>query len=366
VALFPLKREEERVHKHYFLNSVYYSKYYQQKRRKTMENKQIMELATIKNGELIYDFTLFKKQATELSSTYSNMVYPENVDDAIKQMKSDRAYLNKILEQIDTSRISIKKLFMEPYNIFEADCKELQKEISIPLKQIDTSIKNIEVERKKRKKAEIISFFNEVAAEIEDEYREIFLSKIFNEKWLNTNTSKKAYQDSIRNSILLYVSGKETIFSSGEPDFQEEAFSLFKSNLNLAEAVAFINRRKQQRDEILRREKERLEQEALIKARAELSNQKRNTEENIPGCYGSNNMDQQQNSMHFSNITPNPESPDVRENKKNTIFIRFSDGMVTGVYANTDAEVVLLDEDTASDQEILEFEKNIQTSIEIY
>src|SRR5574343_344323 len=72
---------------------------------------------------------------------YRNLVI---TDDDMKAAKADRAELNKLIASIDAERKKIKKQYLEPYDKFEAQLKEILSMIEQPCAEIDGKVKDFE------------------------------------------------------------------------------------------------------------------------------------------------------------------------------------------------------------------------------
>ena len=69
-----------------------------------------------------WNFEEIKRYAIEKADEYKGIAYTE--DDAAA-MKSDRADINRFIKAIEAERIKKKKEYLEPYNVFEAQVKEV-------------------------------------------------------------------------------------------------------------------------------------------------------------------------------------------------------------------------------------------------
>ncbi len=124
----------------------------------------------------------FEELKTELEirlEKYKNLTYTK---ETLEEAKGDRAGLNKLKEAIESRRKEIKKLFLKPYDNFEAEVKELISLINEPIKQIDTQLQVFEDNRTTAKNADIIDFYNSVIGDLAPL---LPLDKFFNPKWLN-------------------------------------------------------------------------------------------------------------------------------------------------------------------------------------
>ena len=126
---------------------------------------------------------------------YKNTVYSE---EQIPTAKSDRATLNKFKESIDNERKRIKKVYLEPYEKFEKELKEVTSLIDESSQAIDTQIKAFEVDQKEKKKQTINNFWFSQVGDLKDL---LTLEKIFNDKWLNATYKMNDIQSEIKDVI---------------------------------------------------------------------------------------------------------------------------------------------------------------------
>ena len=96
--------------------------------------------------------------------------------------------LNKASTAINDEKIRIKKLLLEPFGEFEAQCKELISMINDVSTNIDSQVKEFENKEKQEKINEIAIYFTEVIGE----FRELIdLDNVLQEQWLNKSFSIK-------------------------------------------------------------------------------------------------------------------------------------------------------------------------------
>lgn len=126
---------------------------------------------------------------------YKNIVY---TSEQLSQAKSDRATLNKLKTAMEDERKRIKKLYLEPYNNFEKQIKEITNLIDETSIVIDEQVKSFEEEKKAKKRTEIAEFWESQIGELENL---VSLEKVFNEQWLNTTYSMTKVREDITNFI---------------------------------------------------------------------------------------------------------------------------------------------------------------------
>ena len=142
-----------------------------------MSMELILANADVNLPQSIANLQQLKEELTPRLKKYNELVVTE---DSIKAAKDDKAALNKLKKAIEEQRISIKKQYLEPYNILEAQCKEVVALIDAPIQAIDKQIKAFDEIEKQNKYKELEQAFAELNA---PEWVQI--SDILNPKWEN-------------------------------------------------------------------------------------------------------------------------------------------------------------------------------------
>ena len=75
-----------------------------------------------KNAPVVWNYEELKKNLETALADYQNRIYTENT---ITEAKEDRAKLNKLKKAINDERISREKEYMQPFNEFKTQAKEL-------------------------------------------------------------------------------------------------------------------------------------------------------------------------------------------------------------------------------------------------
>ena len=158
-----------------------------------MQFEMTTDLAQAVPKELAFNFEELKAELSERLDYYRGIVVTE---DTIKESKDDRANLNKLRTAIDTRRKDIKKAYLQPYNEFEAKCKELTVLIDEPIKAIDVQLQAFEDKRKEEKLQEVRTEYESVISET---FRDIIpFERILDQKWLNATTTMKSVKEALR------------------------------------------------------------------------------------------------------------------------------------------------------------------------
>lgn len=176
---------------------------------------------------------------------YKNIAYTE---DQVKDMKKDRADLNKLRTAFESERKRLKKVCMEPYNLFEQQVKEAVALIDEPIQLIDSQLYELEERRKQQKKKDIEALFDTIGFQTF-----VTLDNIFDQKWLNASVSIGKIEEQMKS--IMYKIGTDVATIGNLPEFSFEAMEVYKKTLDLNKAIlegqrlAEIQKRKQQYEE---------------------------------------------------------------------------------------------------------------------
>lgn len=207
-----------------------------------------------------------KAEIAAKMTEYEGLVFTE---DTIKDAKKDRATLNKLKTAFEDERKRIKKAYMDPYNKFESQVKEVVALIERPIGLIDSQIKEVEENKKLQKKKDIEELFQGIGFQ-----SFVTLDKIFDNKWLNATVSMTSIETQMKERIFQIGSDIHAI--NQLPEFSFEAMETYKETLDLGRAIsegqklADIQKRKIAQEE----ERRRLQQEAEERKRREAEREK--------------------------------------------------------------------------------------------
>lgn len=199
-----------------------------------------------------------KAEIAEKVKDYKNLVYTDN---QIKEAKSDRAKLNKLVKALEDKRKEVKKECLQPYEKFESQIKEVIAIVNEPIALIDGQVKEYEEQKKKEKQEQIEKLFEE-----KNIFDWLKLEKIFDTKWLNATNSISKIESEIDEKVAKIDAEISTLQSLKE--FSFEAIETYKNCLDLSLAIAEgqrlaeIQRRK---EEAKKEEEARKEQAAIEK-----------------------------------------------------------------------------------------------------
>lgn len=209
----------------------------------------------LQNGTIDANFDSIKAALVAELDTYKKMVFTE---DSKKDAKDTVAYLRKFNKALDDKRKEVKKAYMAPCDAFEAKVNELKKQVDEPINFINQQIEEFERKRVEEKRALIKEIYTGIAAEHAEAVEYLPLQKIYDKRWENATTTKKAITETITERMTSVEIDLATIRSM-ESEYEDKGIERYKATLELSVAIATMNQFQKQKEEILRREKEREE-----------------------------------------------------------------------------------------------------------
>lgn len=214
-----------------------------------------------KNGVIGFNFEEIKEKLNSELEIYKNMIFTE---DSKTEAKKTIASLRKLKKSVNDKKLEVKKSFMIPYTNFEAQVKELDNMIDEPINFINNQVEEFERKRVEEKKALISEIYAEIMAEHEEASGYLPLQRIYDSKWENATTTKKAITETITERVD-HVEKDLGIIRSMGSEFEDKGIEKYKATLELSDAIEVMNQYQKQKEEILRRQ----EEEAKIKAEEE-------------------------------------------------------------------------------------------------
>ena len=221
----------------------------------TTEIRMITDLDKAVPQSLDFNFEEVKAWLGENLAAYRNMVVTE---DGIAAAKSDKAKIRKISSAISEQRIVVKKRYLEPYNAFEANMKELSGMCDEASKNIDDQLKKFEEQRKAQKRNDLLAFY-----QTQNAPAWLTFERIENPRWMNVTFSMDEAQKEITEKVNAVNADVESI-SGFDAEFADEMLLEYRKTLNVSGAIQRGNELRRMKQE---RERRRAEQEAAEKAR---------------------------------------------------------------------------------------------------
>ena len=147
----------------------------------------------------IDNFEELKISLQELLRNYEHILY---TPDQLNRAKQDKATLNKLKRAIGARRKEIKDICLEPFYAVDAQLKELQQMIDIPLVKIAEFTSEMDQVQKDTKSATIKMYYDQIATILGPIADSVFGSDWFyNKKWENKTTPDWRWQSEIKQKI---------------------------------------------------------------------------------------------------------------------------------------------------------------------
>lgn len=210
---------------------------------------------------------------------FKDIAYTE--DDA-KAMKADKADINKFITAIENERKRVKNHYAQPYEVFEAQVKEVLAPAREVVDLINENLQEIEVRYREEKKKLCRKYYTDHAGDLralvpfEKTVREEFFKRAFTEKKI-----AQAYLD-----MFAIIQGDMDAIDELESPYQDKILLEYAKNLSLQDALRegkrleeldkAVKARKAQQEEEKRRKEEVQKQEvrkAGTEAREEAAGQ---------------------------------------------------------------------------------------------
>ena len=189
------------------------------------------DLATVTNTQIETNFEAVRDWLTEELAPYATMVVSP---DAIADAKKTRASLNKVKDSIDSQRKAIKKVWMKPYEDYEAKCKELTGIVGEAVGNIDGQIKSMENEMKEQKRQRLSDLFDDNSYDL---LGYITFDDIFDSKWLNASFSEIEAANIMVGKIEEFKEGLEAIRCMNSP-YEASMLSEYSKTHSVSKAIA--------------------------------------------------------------------------------------------------------------------------------
>lgn len=269
--------------------------------------QEINLLVEQKNGTIGGNFEELKTALKAELEVYKNMVFTE---EAKPEARKAVANLRKLKKSMNDKKLEVKKKFMVPYTDFEAQVKELDKLIDEPINFISGQIEEFERKRVEERKKLISDIYTEIITEHGTVAEYLPLQRIYDSKWENSTTTKKAIKEGIMKHVEHVEKDLATIRSM-ESEFEDKGIAKYKTTLELSDALTTMNQYQKQKEDILRRQEEEAQKKAEEEARRAAEEEKRKVEEEVhKAAEGEQKAD-----------TPAQEEPIAQETVKEEKFI---------------------------------------------
>lgn len=226
-----------------------------------------MEVLAIKTGvvpgTINFNNDEIKESVKKQIAEFKGSTFNENSIQTGKAIVSDLRKRIKEAKEVDKQ---VKKEYMKPYDVFHEKVNELTTLLEEPIDDINLQLDEMEAQRKAEKRKKIEKVYEETIDGFE-EY--IPLEKIYDPKWENKTTSVASIQRDISNVVNSAAQAITTITAMNS-EAVPKALEMYKQDLSLVNAIAYVNDYEQKKIEILEREKARKAEEEERKRQKEI------------------------------------------------------------------------------------------------
>lgn len=224
-------------------------------------------------GSIEFNNEELKKNISDQVKEFDGSVFNE---DSIQTGKIIVANLRKRKEEAKKVDKQVKTEMLKPYEEFHAKVTELTDLLDKPIDNINTQLDEMEEKRKAEKREQIKATYEELVDGFE-EY--IPIEKIYDSKWENKTTTMKSIKAEI-NKIVDSTAQAITTITNMNSEYVPEALEMYKKDLSVINAIAFINDKEQTKARILEEEKaKRAEEEEREKQRKEQEEERKHQAE---------------------------------------------------------------------------------------
>lgn len=222
-------------------------------------------LVSTENGSIVTNMEGIKKNLAAGLEEYKHMVFTE---ESKKEAKDTVASLRKLKKDVNAKKIEVKKHYMAPYEEFETQAKELMSLIDEPINYIDEQIKEFERKRVEERKSLIRELYDGIMQKHKEVEHFIPLERIYDTKWENATTTKKAINEAILENVT-HVEKDLAAIKDMHSEFEDKGIEAYERCLELSDAIYRMNQYEKQKQEILRRQEEQRKAEEEAKQKAE-------------------------------------------------------------------------------------------------
>lgn len=229
--------------------------------------------------EIKWNNVELKQAVTEKMKEYANIAYTE--DDS-KAMKADKATINKFIAAVEDERKRVKRYYMEPYERFESQAKEVLLPARDAVKVLDSKLMEIEQKYREEKLRKCMGFYKQYAGDLE---AIIPFDKAMKEELYKRSFTDKKLEQAF---IDFFDVRREEIKTIEEMDskYKDKILLEYGRTLNLQSALREGKRLEELETVMKQRRQKQEEEERRSKEQTECSEQKlpagQQTEANSP------------------------------------------------------------------------------------
>ena len=167
-----------------------------------------------------------KEYSAALKNEIANYTIERYIDDP-EAAKTDKAYLNNLLDEVAEKRKLATTTWNKPLDEFISVMKELETEIKTASNNLKTIVDKADKQVKDEKKAKIVEFWNTLNFTI------VPIERVFNSKWLNKGEKMTSIMEECKAITEKITTEMNTLKSMQDEDAETlQAFYLDTLDLN--------------------------------------------------------------------------------------------------------------------------------------
>lgn len=218
-------------------------------------------------GSIVTNTEEIKERLSGMMEQYKNALFTE---ESKSIAKSELASLRKLKKAVDERRKEVKDQCMAPYKAFEKEVDQLKVIIDEPINLINKQLREMEEERIRKKRIQIMELYEEVVGEAR-EY--LSYDSIYDAKWDNAGTTMKKIQEAMED-LVTKTAQELSILQNSVSDVREEAMEMYKKDRDLTKALSYINTYETNKKKALEAEEKKRQQEEERRRKEEIEKAK--------------------------------------------------------------------------------------------
>ena len=185
----------------------------------------------------------------EIEEITSNALSLECTEDTVKEVKKERAKLNKLYAEFEARRREVKEQILAPYNEFERVYKECVREpFSYADSKLQEKIRNVEHELKRAKRDELREYYEEYRTSIglterDAPFEEANINVTLTATLKSLKEKAKEHLDRVQRDLAMIATLEN----------HAEVLAEYRYTGNVTDAIANVNARKKAIEEELNR-----------------------------------------------------------------------------------------------------------------
>lgn len=197
-------------------------------------------IADTEVGNFYQNFDAVKASIVSIVEPYKGIQFTENQEKEAKELKAN---LNKMVKEIDSKRIAVKKKYLQPLELFEAKANELKAVITDVIVPISEQIDEFENNRIYEKESLVEAIESElILTELTAEVASLLSSAggiTRDKRWLNKGYKEADIRKDIAEQLSSFKASYESIiaFSADDSELRSMMLSEFSRTKDLASAM---------------------------------------------------------------------------------------------------------------------------------